>query len=220
MKLLVFGESTAFGACATKVEYKWCNVLAGHLRDFVDQELVLENKGLPGDTLKGALDRLSTDVIPENPDLFVSGYGLNDLRQGRSVDGILADYAALLDRVRDAGGVRAIIVVTVFPMREDAYGGWAPHDKGTPEGRFEFNRNLKLFATDQRAILADIEPPAESVPRMMHPDGVHPNNLGHRYIGNSVANALLAAPELHHLWVYDHDYQSVGNYGKQTTVYA
>jgi lysophospholipase L1-like esterase len=220
MKLLVFGESTAFGACATKIEHKWCNVLATHLREFLAEELILENKGVPGDTLKGALDRLEADVIAERPDFFVSAYGLNDLRQGRTSDQILSDYTALFDRLWRAVAVLATVVVTVFPMREDAYAGWAPHDKGTPERRLEFNRNLKLFAADQRAIVADVEPPSEAMPRLVHPDGVHPNNLGHRFIGNVVANAMLTAPELQQLWVYDHEYVSVGNYGKQTTRYA
>jgi len=31
---------------------------------------------------------------------------------------------------------------------------------------------------------------------------------------------MLTAPNLQGLWVYDHDYKSVGNYGKQTTRYA
>jgi len=220
MKLLVFGESTAFGACATRVEFKWCNVLASHLKDFLNQELILDNKGIPGDTFKGALARLEEDVLREEPDLLVTAYGLNDLRQGRSSDDILADYATLLDRVRSQLDVTAIVLVTVFPMREEAYSSWAPHDKGTPAGRLEFNRSLRLFAVDQRVMLADAEPPGEAVARLIHPDGVHPNNPGHRFIGNAAANCMLAAPELQHLWVYDHDYKSVGNYGRQTTRYA
>ena len=84
----------------------------------------------------------------------------------------------------------------------------------------EMNRRLEEFAEDQKALFADVEPPAEAVPRLIHPDGVHPNNLGHRFIGNAIANAMLTAPGLESLWIYDHDYRSVGNYGKQTTRYA
>jgi lysophospholipase L1-like esterase len=220
MKILVFGESTAFGACATKIEYKWCNVVAANLRDFVTGELILENKGLPGDTLEGALVRCGDDVVSQQPDLFVAAYGLNDLRAGRKPGRILDDYAELLERVRNETKVRGVVLVSVFPMREDAWKEWAPYDRGKPVDRTEYNRRLRRFTAEQGAILADVEPPAEAIPRLIHPDGVHPNNLGHRFIGNRVTNTMLTAPELKDLWVYDHSYESVKNYGKQTTRYA
>jgi lysophospholipase L1-like esterase len=220
MKILVFGESTAFGACATKIEYKWCNVLAANLRDFVTGELILENKGLPGDTIEGALARCEEDVILQQPDLFVSAYGLNDLRAGRKPGQILDDYGELLKKVRNGTRVRGVVLVSVFPMREDAWKDWAPYDRGEPADRMEYNSCLRRFAAEQDAVFADVEPTGEAVTRLIHPDGVHPNNLGHRFIGNCVANVMLTAPELNDLWFSDHNYKSVKNYGKQTTRYA
>ena len=32
MKILLFGESTAYGACATRKAYRWSEIMAAHLQ--------------------------------------------------------------------------------------------------------------------------------------------------------------------------------------------
>ena len=46
-RMVVLGDSIAYGMCAAEPENEWNQVVAGLLRKFQDEELTVFNRGLP-----------------------------------------------------------------------------------------------------------------------------------------------------------------------------
>lgn len=203
MHLLVIGDSIAYGACAMPRSGRWCDVLVRQLEAFVRGGITLTNLAVPGDTLAQARMRLpdALALVSRDVDLLMAAYGLNDLRAGSSVEQTLNDFALLLEQLRAGLSVRAIVVPTVFPIHSSAYARYAPYDSATPALRDAYNRALPGWAVEQNVILMNIEPPEGTEEGLLDFDGIHPNNLGHRFMANVMLNALLTAPTLASLWL-------------------
>jgi len=197
--LLTLGESTTWGMCATTEERRWGNLLARLIAEFQGRPLTLLNKGISANSISprspgyeasakpSALERLERDVLAHKPDLFVCSYGLNDMRCRMHPEEFREDLRTVVRTVR--GHCDPVTVLTtVYHMT-----GWdryAPFDQGSPEAMRVFNLVIKQVAEEEGAILADIHAAEGCADWMIHPDGVHANDLGHRIIAHRVFEAL------------------------------
>ena len=50
-RMVVLGDSIAYGMCASRPENEWSQVVAGLLRRFQDVELEVLNRGLPAEVI-------------------------------------------------------------------------------------------------------------------------------------------------------------------------
>src|SRR5919202_4690813 len=108
-KMVVMGESNAYGMCATDPQNEWVETLAALIRRHQDGYLRVRNNAIPSNvisptspgyvpfrgqyaTAPSALERYSDDMIGHKPDLAIYAYGLNDSRCGYAPDGFLRDY--------------------------------------------------------------------------------------------------------------------------------
>lgn len=112
-------------------------------------DLSIVNLGVYGDTLEDLLRRVP-EVRAENPEkIFLLG-GINCLRPN-NVEECLAQYAELLDALKQACPRSAVIVQSVLPVAEDL----------DPDGRENgavrrFNAALKDLAAERGLAYADI----------------------------------------------------------------
>jgi lysophospholipase L1-like esterase len=70
------------------------------------------NRGIPGDTVKGMLNRLGPILAAKPKRVFVMG-GVNDILGGAKVDRIAEDYRALVELISESG-IRVIVQSTLF----------------------------------------------------------------------------------------------------------
>ncbi len=197
--LLTLGESTVHGMCATTENRRWVNLLADLISEFQGQPVRLLNQGISANSISArspgyeasakpsALERLQADVLAHKPDLFVCAYGLNDMRCRMHPEEFREDLRTMVRAVREC--CRPVTVLTtVYHMT-----GWdryAPFDRGSLEATRLFNLVIAQVAEEEGALLADIHAAEGAADWMIHPDGVHANDLGHRIIAHRVFEAL------------------------------
>lgn len=197
--LLTLGESTTHGMCASSENRRWTNVLADLISEFQGQPVRLLNKGISANCISArspgyqasakpsALERLQADVLAHQPDLLVCSYGLNDMRCRMHPEEFREDLRAIVRAVREH--CQAVTVLTtVYHMT--GWNRYAPFDQGSPEATAVFNLVIAQVAEEEGAILADIHAAEGGADWMIHPDGVHANDLGHRVIAHRIFEAL------------------------------
>jgi lysophospholipase L1-like esterase len=198
--MVVLGESTVEGMCATTEERRWVNVAAELISRFQSTPVTLHNKGIGANSIStrspgyaasakpSALERYEEDVIALNPDLFVLAYGLNDMRAAMPPEDFREDMAQIIVDVQNACSP-VIVLTTVYHM--SAYEYYAPYDVGSVEATQVYNFVIQQLAEEHGCILADIWAAEGLADWVVHPDTVHANDLGHLLIGHRVFEAIV-----------------------------
>jgi lysophospholipase L1-like esterase len=126
-RLVVMGESNAYGMCATRPECEWVQVVARLIREHQDGPVQVLNNAIPSNVISPgapfydptdefaqrptALDRYRADMIERQPDLAVFAYGLNDAAQGHAASGFLTAYEQLVRDTRSSCPQALILLV-------------------------------------------------------------------------------------------------------------
>jgi len=198
---VVLGESSVAGMCATSEARRWVNLLASLVSEFQGHPMRLVNSGISANAISprspgfeasaqpSALERLERDVIAHQPDLFVCAYGLHDMRCQMPPRGFSprpGHTGATGERDMQPGDG------SDYRLSYDRLAALTPFDKGSPEATEVFNLVIRQVAEQEGAILADIWAVRRTADadRMIRPDGVHANDLGHRIIAHRVFEAL------------------------------
>ena len=78
--IVAIGSSSTFGAGASSTRASYPSQLAANLSDeFPDQQFVVHNRGVNGDTASGMLGRFGRDIMAVKPDLVLWQVGTNSL---------------------------------------------------------------------------------------------------------------------------------------------
>ncbi len=128
-RIVVVGDSIT-------VEGHTVRILENFVRTrFPRWNIIVRNAGINGQTARGGLAFLESDVLVWKPTVVIVNYGMND---GRSADGVeryREGVTAYLDRL-GAAGVRAVLCSN------------SPLDLGDEPGKYtDFNRNFDRMAT-------------------------------------------------------------------------
>jgi len=197
--LVVLGESTVAGACASEERFRWVNVVADLISEFQGQPVRLYNRGIGANAISprspgyeasakpSALERYREDVIALQPDLFILAYGLNDMRAGMHPEEFREDMQAIISEVQAACDP-VTVLTTVYHM--SAYDLYPPYHQGSPEATGVYNEVIRQLAVANGCLLADIYAAQGGADWVVHPDTVHANDLGHRLIGHRVFEAI------------------------------
>jgi lysophospholipase L1-like esterase len=197
--MVVLGESTVAGACATQERFRWVNVVADLITSFQGVPLALHNKGIGANAISprspgyaqsakpSALERYHTDVIAFKPDLFILAYGLNDMRAGMPPEDFRQDMTQIITDVQRACSP-VTVLTTVYHM--SAYDWYPPYNIGSVAATEVFNLVIGQLAEQHGCILADIWDAEGQADWVVHPDTVHANDLGHLLIGHRVFGAI------------------------------
>lgn len=198
--LVTLGESTTAGGWSSTPERCWPSVLAALISDFQDDPVKLVNSGIGANVVSNrvpaydysgkpaASERVQKHVIDHGPDLLVVSYGLNDARGGTPLEMFRGELTDLVAAVR-RGCDPLIVLLGPYFMNDFTVGGpaWtnANHDVFKT-----FNLVVAQVAEEAGCLFSDVYHAYGYAPWMVHYDGVHANDLGHRIVANTVFQTL------------------------------
>ena len=197
--LVTFGESTTAGGWSTTRERCWAQVLATLIGDLQDRPVTLINSGIGANVISprvpayphsgkpAASERLGKHVVDHRPDLLVISYGLNDARGGTPIELFRRELIALVGAIRR--GCDPLIVL-LGPYAITRFHGYDHFDHGSEELLERFNQVTEQVAHVTRCLFCDVCHAYGGAPWMVHSDGVHANDLGHRLIAHRVFETL------------------------------
>jgi len=200
-RMVVLGDSIAYGICAHEPSNEWNQVLATLLRRFQEEPLTVFNRGLPAGVISprcpgyvqsakpSLLERYQRHCIALYPDLVIIAEGLNDMRSGMSVQ----DYAADLETIVTDIQAQTTALVVLVGIYHQVYGRGGNDPATSPiwtkwnhEIAKVYNLAIRLIAHKHHALFVDALAVLGGADWVLHPDAVHLNDLGHVLIGNAI----------------------------------
>jgi lysophospholipase L1-like esterase len=201
-KLVTLGESTTAGGWSSCRERCWAQQLARTINEYQRTPVQLVNSGIGANVIStksrgydysgkpAATERLDKHVIAHKPDLLVIAYGLNDARCGTPLDLFCDEMRAIIDRVRAA--IKPLIVLpSPFYMTDfGESGGGPPWAHGSLEIFHQYAAAIEQVASERDCLYADLLESYHQADWMVHFDGCHANDLGHRIVANKIFEVL------------------------------
>lgn len=143
------------------------------------------NQGINGQRSDQIRARFETDVVAKKPAVVVIIAGVNDVYQGRPVQHVKEELAAMFARAREAG-IR-VIAGTIIP-----------YNVATPEQNLamrDINEWMRVQAeADRRLLVVDtraaVAAPGHPDRLAGSPDGLHPDPAGYRRMADAIAPAI------------------------------
>ena len=200
-KFVAIGESTTAGGWSTSRARCWVSRLGELINDLQANPVAVVNVGIGGNVISkdspcyqgsgkpAADERLDRHVILEKPDLLVVSYGLNDARGGTQLPFFRKKLTGLVQRVRAAIDP-VIVLLGPYYMTDFTIGSASGFDKGSPDRLREFNQGIAQVASEQNCLYVDLLNAYGNTHWMIHDDGVHANDLGHRIVANRIFEVL------------------------------
>jgi lysophospholipase L1-like esterase len=125
---------------------------------------------------------------PIVPDLLVISYGLNDARGGTAIDLFCDCMRDIIRRVRDE--IQPLIVLMgPYYMTDFKLGGedWSHADLDL---MYKYNDEIRDVAAAADCLYVDLLQSYREADWLVHHDGCHANDLGHRIVANKVFEVL------------------------------
>ena len=207
--LITLGESITAGGWASCRERCWPQVLSHMINEVQRLPLQLVNVGIganmiakrsPGSrygSRPAAAERLEKHVLnnsangaPVVPDLLVIAYGMNDAAGGTPVPQFVEDLSGIIDRVREKFKLLIVLAGPYFAV--DFKIGGPGLDYASLKSYHKFNDATRELANKKECLFADLLAAFDNAPWMVHRDGIHSNDLGHRVVANHIFNLLAA----------------------------
>ncbi len=198
--MVALGESTTAGGWSTTPDRCWVSVLGSLINDFQSVPVEVVNSGIGANVIStrspayehsgkpAAEERLDRHVIAHRPDLLIISYGLNDARGGTPLDLFREELVDLVRRVREH--IEPVIVLPgPYYMTDFTLGGtsWSHADLSLFK---RFNHAVAGAAAEQACLYVDLLAANGGTDWMVHYDGVHQNDLGHRIAANRIFEIL------------------------------
>ena len=214
-RMVVMGESNAYGMNAGDPLNEWVQTLAFLLRRFQDGPLRVFNNAIPANvispaapgyapghvygTAPSALERFEEDMIAYAPDLAIYAYGLNDSRCGHPLDSFLQAYRHIVATTRERLPQALIVLVGPYWNLQYDADTWAEHPARNRQGKFNlpgdelvlaYNRAIAELAREYSAVFADVYAATEGAAWLLTDDTCHFSDVGQWVIGQTVFAAL------------------------------
>lgn len=198
--LVTLGESTTAGGWSSTPERCWSNILASLINDFQDEPVKLINSGIGANVISdkvpaynysgkpAANQRIQNHVIVHNPDLVVISYGLNDARGGTSLEMFRTELKNLVVTIQHYCNPLIVLLGPYF-MNDFTVGHpvWSQANHNVFQ---TFNLEIAKLSNELGCLYTNVYDSYGEAPWMVHYDGVHANDLGHRLIANAVFQTL------------------------------
>jgi len=210
-RLVVMGESNAYGMCASEPANEWVQVLANGIRRFQAEPVRVFNNAIPANvvspdapgyekgrfgTWPSAIERFERDMIAYKPDMAVYAYGLNDSRCGHAVESFMAAYRNIVVRTREALPDALIVLVGPYwNLQYDAetwatskYRNWifGKFDRAGDDLVTAYNREIAALADEVGGLFVDVYAMLEGATWLLNADACHFSDVGQAIIGNRV----------------------------------
>ncbi|MCC6953197.1 MAG: SGNH/GDSL hydrolase family protein [Deltaproteobacteria bacterium] len=187
---LALGASDATGIGAEPLSEGYVFEIERGLTD-LGEDVVLENLGIPGATADEIEDvALQLANILDTPELVTLWVGSNDVVRGRTVEEFEGDLQGIFSKINDIKSNATVVFVatvpdlTALPRFVDE-----PKAEVTTARIQAFNAAIVRQAQSAGATVLDFyAEPIESF--QISDDGFHPNNAGHKRIGEVFLAAI------------------------------
>jgi lysophospholipase L1-like esterase len=205
--MLAAGDSLTAGAWASCRERRWTNLLAGMINDLQRVPVQLVNVGIGANVIstrspaysasqKPALDeRLEKHVLsnsangnPIIPDLLLISYGMNDMSSLTPIPLFREELAKIVHRVRERFQPLIVLLGTYYCT--DYTVGAPAFGRGSSELSKQYNEAIRDSASQLNCLFVDLLSAYGAADWMIHHDGIHSNDLGHRIVANKVFEVL------------------------------
>ncbi len=198
--MVALGESTTAGGWSTSPDRCWAPSLARLINDFQATPMEFFNAGIGANVIStrspsyeksgkpAALERVDQHVIAQNPDLLIISYGLNDARGGTPIGLFTEELTHLVRRIREE--IQPLIVL-LGPYYMTAFDHHGPQwNQADLERFYRYNEGTARVAERENCLFVDLLAAYGEADWMIHYDGVHANDLGHRIVANRVFEVL------------------------------
>jgi hypothetical protein len=217
-RLVVMGESNAYGMAAGDPSNEWVQSLANLIRRFQDSPLRVFNNSIPSNvispaapaynpdraynTAPSAIERYENDMISYRPDLAVYAYGLNDSRCGHPLNSFMQAYRKIVaNTMKKLPDALTVLVGPYWNVQYNAQ-AWArgPYEKQRA-GKFNvagdalvtsYNKAIAAMASETGALFIDVYSLLEGATWLLNADACHFNDIGQSLIGMKVFMEIAA----------------------------
>ena len=198
--LVTLGESITAGGWSSCWQRCWANQLACLINEFQLVPVRLVNVGMGANVIStksgpyghsgrpAATERLDKHVCKHNPDLLLISYGLNDARGGTPIPLFCSEMKNLILCVREE--IQPLIMLLGPYYMNDFTVGQPHFDKGNMDDFYRYNEAIERVAEKCDCLFADLLAAFNKADWLVHGDGVHSNDLGHRIVANKVFEVL------------------------------
>lgn len=181
---VVFGDSISTGAEASAAPRTYFNRFAETLRQAYPKAVIdVRMKAVGGETSRGAMERLSRDVIEQQPDLVTIGYGMNDQNERSdgtnsvSLEAYEGNIARMIDDIHEQTDAAVILITPCLPNPLWKYASTNVADYAATLRRLGERMDVAV-ADLQQIWLAELH--AGKTPESLLLNNVnHPNDYGH-----------------------------------------
>lgn len=200
-RMVTFGPSITAGGNATSRERSWAYLLGEMISDLQKDPVEVFNMGIGGTVLStssaryrylckpAGMERVQRDIVAHNCDLLVIGeFSVNDCMTGTPPEAYRNDLIGVLNEVRET--LDPVIVLAGPTYVVDWNVGGKLTSLGSPEAMAEYNRLTQQVASSHHCLYVDIMAAMDDTEWMVHRDGIHLSDLGHRVVANEVFKAL------------------------------
>jgi len=182
-RILFLGDSVSDGVGASAKEKRFSSVLTRMLSSDTDSAQEI-NLAISGSTL---IDSGYKDVLPkavcQRPDIFVIAHGINDNAIGHSLGKFLRIYDRTVEYIRENLPDIKIVCCTIPP----SWGHFSYDERWLNQA----NTGIREIAAEHGIIVGDAYFKIHNR-RELFPDGIHPNDEGHRVIAEALYEAICA----------------------------
>lgn len=203
--VMVFGDSITAGGNATARERCWAHELVRQINEYQRRPANLINVGIGANLIstkspaypysgKPAGDErvhkhllgYMTNGVKQTPDLIVVALCTNDARSGTPIADYCGWLSAMLARIRE-GLERQCVIVVCGPyhmhnfMPDDPV--WGKADSAVLN---KYNHAIKTLCETSDCLFVDLLRAMDGADWLIHRDGVHLNDLGHRVVANAI----------------------------------
>ena len=128
-------------------------------------------------------------MIAYDPDLLIIAYGLNDARGGTPLDLFRDELSDLIDAIRQRCDPLIVLLGPYYVIRRPELER-EEFRQGTPETYLQINDLTRDLASEKDCLFCDVWHPYGDRKWLIHYDGVHANDLGHRIIAHEIFRLL------------------------------
>ena len=205
---VVYGDTISEGdGHANTIKGGWVSRLGNQLMEDFPNGYETSNKGIPGDTAQGVLNRLDSDVIEQKPDIVIIHAGGNDIFGYAGVapaSPTAREYRAVMDEIfrelqTNLPDTPVFVLGMITPLKKYVEASWLgqyftsmPEQEVLEKAFDEYNDVVKDLSAQFGYSYVDIPsrwPRDVEKSWALSSDGSHPNDIGY----DKMTEYLLAA---------------------------
>lgn len=200
-RIVTIGPSITAGGWSTCRERSYASVLADLISDFQSSSVELFNMGIGANVIStrsaaypyaskpAGNERVEKHIIGNRPDLVVIGeFSVNDSRGGTPSSVYKEELVWMIRRIREEIDPVIVLLGPTYVLDFDLGGEYWGH--GDLKALMDFNRVTAEVEKEEGCLYVDLLDAFDETDWMIHYDGLHVNDLGHRIIANEIFKVL------------------------------